>query len=118
MHIYLQEPLEKRLQQAKKNPHSLMVRVQIANQLIDNVLWYMLKVWSGDFSFLDRLDAIVQDFIWSDQEEGKKPCLLYHILLLPLEDGGLGLILIKFQKLHLLEKRCSRLSLQESTHYK
>lgn len=63
MQTYLQEALEKRLTLAKRNPHSLMVRVQIANQVVDNVLWYMLQVWSDSPSFLEKLDDIVKDFI-------------------------------------------------------
>lgn len=64
----------------------------------------MLQVWVGNFSFLEKLDTIVKDFIWSDQDEGKKARMEYMILLLSLEDGGLGLIPIKLQIIALAGK--------------
>lgn len=63
MKTYLLETLEKRLKIARKSPHNLMVWVQIANQLISSVLWYMLQLWPGDFDFLEMLDNLVKDFI-------------------------------------------------------
>lgn len=46
----------------------------------------------------------MKDFIWSDHEEGKKPRLAYHILLLSKEEGGLSLISIKFQTIAMAGK--------------
>lgn len=71
-----------------------MVCVQIANQFIVSVLWYMLQLWPGDLNFLVKLDNLVKDFIWSDQDVEKKSSIKYSILLLPKEEGGLGLISI------------------------
>lgn len=79
---------------ARKNPQNLMVCVQIANQFIVSVLWYMLQLWPGDLNFLVKLDNLVKDFIWSDQDVEKKSSIKYSILLLPKEEGGLGLISI------------------------
>lgn len=44
---------------------------------------------------------MVKDFIWNDQNVGKKPRVKYNILLLPKEDRGLGLISIKAQTIAL-----------------
>lgn len=105
MQRYLQEALDKRLAMARRKPQTLMLRVQMANQLISNVLWYMLHVWPGDFSFLDSLDKQIREFIWSGQVEAKRPRLNHNLLTGSKDDGGLALISIKDQTIAIAGKK-------------
>lgn len=70
---YLTEVLEGRIFKARKHPYSLKVRVSIANQLVNSTLWYMLQLWMGDTTQLERFDGMIKDFIWSGQEFSKRP---------------------------------------------
>lgn len=94
-----------------------MLCVQIANQLVSNVLFYMLHIYLGEFSFLGKLDNQVHQFIWSgrgsEQEENKKPRLDHTILSRPLDEGGLGVIFSRNKQSLLQGRECCGLFLME-----
>lgn len=60
--------LEDRLVKVRLQHHTLLVRVDIANQLISNTMWYMLQVWLGEITQLEAMDGKIKDFIWSWKE--------------------------------------------------
>lgn len=94
---HLARMLEHRLQLAKLNPQSLVVRVKIANLQIISALGYMAMLWTGSLQQLDHMDHIIKEFFWSSQENGKWPRVDYATLIRPKEEGGMGLIPVKHQ---------------------
>lgn len=101
---HLAESLEKRLEKARLSPHSLIVRVEIANQFVVSVLGYMTTLYTDTIAQLEQLDMTIKDFVWSGQETGKWPCVDYATITRPEEEGGLGLIFVKHQTMARIAK--------------
>lgn len=80
--------LEVRLQQARLNSYSLSVRVLIANQMVNSMIWYMLQLSTDTVDELKRFDNLIKDFVWSGQEFSKCPRVDYQMLMAPIEEGG------------------------------
>lgn len=93
----LVDTLEKCLEKAKKNPYSLIVRLQIAKQMVSSKLWCNLQLWIGNMKLVEMFDSYIKDFVWSGQEHLKKPRVDYETIQKLKEEGGLGLI---FNKSH------------------
>lgn len=100
----LTSTLELRLQKARLNPQLLVVRVKIANQLVNSAVWYMTTLWTANMQQLEQFDKIIKDFVNSGQETGKHPRVDYATITRPKSEGGLGLISIKAQNFARVKK--------------
>lgn len=60
--------LEKGLKKAKKDPHSFIARVQIANVFLLGSIEYMLTLWPGNQAELKEIEQIIVGFFWAGQE--------------------------------------------------
>lgn len=97
MVLHLARILDHRLQLARKNPQSLVVRVKIANLLVISALGYMATLWTRSLAQLELMDRVIKDFIWSGQATGKTCQVDYATLIRPKDKGGMGLISVKHQ---------------------
>lgn len=89
--------LKWRLKDARLNPYSIPMRVVVANQMVSSSLWYIIQLWPGKIQALEDLDRQIRNFVWSGQEDYTQPRVDYETLLLPKDNRGMGLILVKCQ---------------------
>lgn len=73
------------------------MRVIVANQMVSSSLWYIIQLWPGKIQALEDLDRQIRNFVWSGQEDYTQPRVDYETLLLPKDNRGMGLILVKCQ---------------------
>ncbi|CAM6127491.1 unnamed protein product [Calypogeia fissa] len=67
METQIKSMLNDRLARARLNPHSLIARVSVINQLILGGLWYSLALWTGSSSLLKKVQRGIMNFLWAGQ---------------------------------------------------
>lgn len=94
MKTYITQTLERCLQKSRAQPHTLVLWVAIANQMVSISIWYMVQLWPNDSAMLDEWDGLVKDFVWSYTDTRKCPRVDFQTITKPRKEGGLGLISI------------------------
>lgn len=68
---------------------TLAARIVVANGLVMGCLWFLLFMWAGNMKFLRKIQALVDNFVWTGRSRVKQ-----DLVSLPPAEGGGGLGLI------------------------
>lgn len=60
--LQLMTVLEKNLAKAKKDPHSFIAKVQIANIFLKGPMWYIVVLWAGSEGDLQEMERVIISF--------------------------------------------------------
>jgi hypothetical protein len=83
---------------------SLAGRILVANQVLLASMWYLAATWSPNPRMCSQVCGIVRNFIWSGKVANARAKVKWETLVLPISQGGLGIIDPKTQSEALLAK--------------
>ncbi len=86
------------------NGLSLAGRILVANQVLLASTWYLAACWNPDPRMSSQVRGLVRNFIWGGKETPTRAKVRWETLILPLTQGGLGVIDPKSQSEALLAK--------------
>lgn len=69
----------------------------IINHWIMGALWFILTIWIGDPSHLKIIEGIIIKFLWAGQSDSAKHWVDVATVMLPKDQGGLGVISVTNQ---------------------
>jgi len=67
-------------------------------------MWYMAAAWNPNPAMCSQIRGIVRNFIWSEKASNTRAKVKWETLVLPIAQGGLGIIDPKVQSEALLAK--------------
>ncbi len=76
----------------------------MANQVLLASMWYMAAAWNPNPAMCNQIRGIVRNFIWSEKASNARAKVKWETLVLPTDQGGLGIIDPKAQSEALLAK--------------
>jgi len=83
---------------------SLAGRILVANQVLLASMWYIAAAWNPNPAMCSQIRGIVRNFIWSRKASNARAKVKWETLVLPTDQGGLGIIDPKAQSEALLAK--------------
>jgi len=83
---------------------SLAGRILVANQVLLASMWYMAATWNPNPRMCSQVHGVVRNFIWSGKADNARAKVKWETLVLPIPQGGLGIIDPKTQSEALLAK--------------
>jgi hypothetical protein len=100
----MMESLKGKLILWSHNGLSLAGRILVANQVLLASTWYLAACWNPDPRMSSQVRGLVRNFIWGGKETATRAKVRWETLILPLTQGGLGVIDPKSQSEALLAK--------------
>jgi hypothetical protein len=83
---------------------SLAGRILVANQVLLASMWYLAAAWNPNPRMCSQVRGVVMNFIWSDKADIVRAKVKWETLVLPISQGGLGIIDPKTQSEALFAK--------------
>ncbi len=79
-------------------------RILVANQVLLASMWYLVATWNPNPRMCSQVRGVVRNFIWSEKADNARAKVKWETLVLPIPQGGLGIIDLKTQSKALLAK--------------
>jgi hypothetical protein len=83
---------------------SVAGRILVANQVLLASMWYLPAAWNPNPRMCSQVCGVVKDFIWCGKVANARAKVKWETLVLPISQGGLGIIDPKTQSKALLAK--------------
>jgi hypothetical protein len=100
--------LKNKLINWSNNRLSLAGRILVANQVLLASMWYIAASWNPSHGMCSHVKGIVRNFIWGGRDTPTRAKVKWSTLVLPIAQGGLGIIDPKAQSEALLAKLLTR----------
>ncbi len=86
------------------NRLSLAGKILVANQVLLASTWYLATCWNPNLRICTQVRGIIRNFIWCGKDAPARAKVKWDTLVLPISQGGLGIIDPKTQSEALLAK--------------
>mgnify|MGYP000341314776 CR=1 FL=1 len=94
-------------------------RIVVANQVLLASIWYIASAWIFSRASMNQIQRLIRNFLWSGKENSSpKARVAWHVITLPVDKGGLGLIDPWAQAKALLGKYIVRALLPDEAQWK
>jgi hypothetical protein len=90
------------------NKLSLAGRILVANQVLLASMWYIAASWNLSPMMCSKVRGVVRNFIWGDRDALARAKVKWSTMVIPITQGGLGIIDPKAQSEALLAKLLTR----------
>ena len=72
---------------------SLAGRVVVANQVLLAKMWYITSCWIFSSSCISQVQRLIRNFLWSGRDGSPaRAKVAWSAIVLPIEQGGLGIV--------------------------
>jgi len=90
------------------NRLSLAGRILVANQVLLASMWYIAASWNPSPRMCSQVKRVVRNFIWGGRDAPARAKVKWSTMVIPITQGGLGIIDPKAQSETLLAKLLTR----------
>jgi hypothetical protein len=90
------------------NKLSLAGKILVANQVLLASMWYIAASWNPSPRMCSQVRGVVRNFIWGGRDAPARAKVKWNTMVIPITQGGLGIIDPKAQSEALLAKLLTR----------